>query len=478
MRYECNVVDSATAAAAAGGVANDDDGAAEGDDDDDVPSAARTADGASTTERSKGRRRRRRRRRHVALLFMTIDDLPHEHIWEEWLRSAHRPDDENGANQDEDDHLMVSVLCHAKYPDRIRSPWLRRRHLLRDGGRVDGNWDRRDDVGDDSSSFHTRRPEWGSIDITRAMIDLLEEGLRIGTTGGDGRTSSRDEDDIDAVDRHYRRYLSTPSPVVDGPCDVPPVDRFVFLSESCLPVTTLWECEMALFGPRITDGGEKGGASHDDPRYDKSWMRARSTPNNGYARQLQWEAIRERDVPSRYVWKADQWVALTRAHGEAIVSLSGGRYLDGRSLLSAFRDVRASDEMYLPTALSILGIVRRPSGGGEVEDDVQNDSTAGGGARSMKDGESRAGPGIRRRRVTYCDWTSSARNPASFGPAEWREVAHAARGEGCLFARKFVPGGGRTSSTASGLGRGGDGTVGTNGLISVEAWKSAVANFL
>ncbi|KAL3823156.1 hypothetical protein ACHAXA_010412 [Cyclostephanos tholiformis] len=369
--------------------------------------------------------------------------------------------------------MMVSVLCHAKYPDRIRSPWLRRRHLLRShafpSSQSEEGEDRRrrhhrsDDDGGESSPFHTRRPEWGSIDITRAMIDLLEEGLRIGgTTKGVGGGTSYDDVD-DAGD--YRRYLSTPTAVDRPDDDVPPVDRFVFLSESCLPVTTLWECEMALFGPRRRRGGEGDDAAveaMDDPRYDKSWIRAMSTPNNGYARQLQWESIRESDVPSRYVWKADQWVVLTRAHGMAIASLSRGTYLNGRSLLSAFRDVRASDEMYVPTALSILGIVRRPSGGGEVDDEV---------------GESRAGPGIRRRRVTYCDWSSSARNPASFGPAEWRKVASTARGEGCLFARKFVPGGGRTSSTGSAPVKAGEGTVGRNySLVSVEAWKSAVGN--
>lgn len=28
--------------------------------------------------------------------------------------------------------------------------------------------------------YLTRRPEWGSVEITRAMIDLVEEGLLIG----------------------------------------------------------------------------------------------------------------------------------------------------------------------------------------------------------------------------------------------------------------------------------------------------------
>ena len=118
---------------------------------------------------------------HVALLFLTIDDLPHEHIWREWLTGS--DDDGDG---DGDECVIVSVICHAKHPERIRSDWLRRRHLLRrecassaaagrgggggGGGRGGGG----------STTFHTRRPEWGSVDIAKAMMDLLEEGLRIG----------------------------------------------------------------------------------------------------------------------------------------------------------------------------------------------------------------------------------------------------------------------------------------------------------
>ena len=186
-------------------------------------------------------------------------------------------------------------------------------------------------------------------------MDLLEEGLRIG-----GITENVGD---------YRRYLSTPSrtrthEATSGPDasvdddavpPPPPVDRFVFVSESCLPLTTLREFEMALFGPRddpedddagsvVVATGKQSSSKEGQSPYDKSWIRARSTPSNGYARQLQWDAIRERDVPSRYVWKADQWVALTRAHAEAISSLTNGRYLDGRSLWPAFRDVREEEE--------------------------------------------------------------------------------------------------------------------------------------
>jgi hypothetical protein len=121
--------------------------------------------------------------------------------------------------------------------------------------------------------------------------------------------------------------------------------------------------------------------------------------------------------------------------------------------------------MYFPTALSVLGILHRPSGVGEVDENSKRESCAG--------------DEIRRRRITYCDWSVSAKNPASFTSAEWRDVVVKARGEGCLFARKFVP-----ASSVRGGGSGGgkrkepggataSAKVG-DGLVSVEDWTAAV----
>lgn len=394
----------------------------------------------------------RRRTRHIALLFLTIDDLPHEHIWKHWLgpnldsdagekASAQDETQEDSKREDEDTNPIVSVICHAKFPERIKSEWLRARHLMiRDassnettetfsnGGGVDNAA-----VGD-SPRFHSRRPSWGSIEITKAMVDLVEEGLRIGDDPAVGR-----------------RYLATaPRRSNDGSgtaADInPPVDRFVFVSESCLPAATLREFGLALFGP--TDGDERTAAM-----YDKSWVNARSSPNNGYARQLQWDAIRPVDIPPGNVWKADQWMVLNRVHAEAVAELPG-RYLGGRDLWSAMRRVRASDEIYFPTAMSILGILRRPSDVAGVEVD-ENSS-----------GESCAGDGVRRRKVTFCDWSMEAKNPASFTAGDWRGVARRARSEGCLVVRKFV----RAGSLPGGGQGGGD------GLVAVEDWNAAMAS--
>lgn len=388
------------------------------------------------------------KRRHIALLFLTIDDLPHEHVWREWMKGA-----------SSDDDVMVSVLCHAKYPERITSPWLKQRHLIRFQRCSDEKQDACSQQ--QSPKLHSRRPEWGSIEITRGMIDLLEEGLRIG--GEKGAVDATKS--CNAFDKHtcYRRYVSTSCDALpettdaaeEGPIqfddDIPLVDRFIFASESCLPVATLKEVEMALFGPRtrilIQNPDDNNSVQKKNP-YDKSWINARSTPNNGYSRQLQWDEIRPSDIPSNFIWKADQWLVLNRAHGEAVVSIPNN-YLNGKSLWHAFRRCRASDEMYFPTALAILGIIVRPPGVVEVEQDERNEKCAG--------------DQIRRRKLTYCDWSVSAKNPASFTAKDFEEVAAKARGEGCLFARKFVPLASNAKDAASG-----------DGIVTDEDWLAVM----
>jgi hypothetical protein len=77
----------------------------------------------------------------LALLFIIIDDLPHELIWRIWLHQTKSREKKT-----------IRIFIHAKYPDRIRSRWVRS-HLVR---------------------FHYS-PEWGSIEITKVMIELLRE---------------------------------------------------------------------------------------------------------------------------------------------------------------------------------------------------------------------------------------------------------------------------------------------------------------
>lgn len=353
---------------------------------------------------------------HLALLFLTIDDLPFENIWRAWLDGA-------GCNQNcASGNMIVSVLCHAKFPDRVKSPWLKQRLLIdklhSSEGRV---------------RYHSRIPNWGSIEITRAMIDLVQEGLAIGPANATTPPSPTGSVPTPSA-ANPRRFLSTPPSSVAGRDDLPLVDRFIFVSETCLPVTSLDEVETAIFekaqgtAAKNTVGGDDAG---------KSWLRARNTPNNGYARQQQWDRV-AKVIPTTHIWKADQWILLTRLHAEA---MCGTRRKDGGSpssqLWEGFRRTRASDEIYFPTVMALFGILKAGKECSGNDDEHENSSI---------------GKEVVYRRVTYCDWSMNAKNPASFkiaagselkaadrrGGSEFVDVARKAREEGCLLARKFV----------------------------------------
>lgn len=75
----------------------------------------------------------------LGLLFIVIDDLPHELIWRKWLELA-----------SEKSRSKVQIWIHAKYPDRVSSDWTRS-HLV-------------------DYSFC---PNWGSVEITKAMVEIV-----------------------------------------------------------------------------------------------------------------------------------------------------------------------------------------------------------------------------------------------------------------------------------------------------------------
>ena len=489
------------------------------------------------------------KKRHVAILFLTIDDLPFEHLWRAFLNNYRKTNaddtiiesssstttttaniDEQTTHVDtstkvtfESSTLMVSVLCHAKYPERVKSKWLQQRLLVsnpsiqnRNKKNIFNNRNNNDnnqrhthqyqhqshqghhyddftdnDERKQSIRYHTRRPEWGSINITRAMIDLLDEALKIGTT--------RDRSTANMTNSEERysttRYLSsnyhngenmntddfntsnTTSAIATGSSSsssssekIPTIDRFIFASESCVPVVTLKEFETALFGhddnSQSSESNQTGQSQiteeikqesqepphQSHPHYNgaianKSWLKAYNQPNNGYARQLQWDAVKKA-IPQHCIYKADQWIALTRHHAWPLVSLIDeaiqsvqqtfprhDSYSNFKvALWQCFSSVKASDEMYFPTTMALLGMFQSDNIGqcdenNNVKDTVVNDSIA-------------------LSRVTYCDWSENARNPASFvinrqQDSHFKELKRRirmAREEGCLFARKFIPG--------------------------------------
>jgi hypothetical protein len=96
-------------------------------------------------------------------LFIIIDDFPNEILWRLWagqhLSSFEKEEGEGERDKSRDSATdtyqgsPVRFWFHAKYPDRVQSAWVRRR-LVR--------------------GFHLQ-PSWGSVEITRVMVEMLHE---------------------------------------------------------------------------------------------------------------------------------------------------------------------------------------------------------------------------------------------------------------------------------------------------------------
>lgn len=394
--------------------------------------------------------------RHIALLFLTLEDIPLYNIWETFFGTLSKDSD-----------LMISVIVHAKFPDKVKSDWTRQRLLIHKPSRRDliQSLERSkanryvNDQALPPARYFSRRPEWGSVEITRAMMDLLEEGLRIGTQRDE--TPSILQDNQEYISRFSsRRYVSNismPKSLKDLSAPIPTVDRFVFLSETCMPVCTMDELELSFFGSSSRKEDDASSTTPPSRIYhgldaEKSWLKAIHKPNNGYARQLQWDAIFS--IPPENIWKADQWISLTRHHAWPMVSLledavenvqkeaiefSHGSSRDrSQSRVhvapwQCFRRVKASDEMYFPTIMSLLGILKEDSKEKSIHLNTETDPTL-----------SSTSDEVAFRRMTYCDWSMNARNPATFIISKeddlkaLRRVIALAREERCLFARKLV----------------------------------------
>jgi hypothetical protein len=398
---------------------------------------------------------------HICLMAITIDELPYEHIWKAWATTKNSS-------------CYVSLVCHAKYPYKVQSKWLQQR-LLVQPPQIGRGTTIADPI------YHTHTPEWGSIDITRGMIDCLKDAVQIGVTKSfniDPRFSpSRyvispiQDDDKNSDDLSIGNDALLSTNTVNT---IPTVDKFIFISESCLPVMTLDEYVQFLFqenpapidknitcndktnvsAKSITDKETVettvDSAVSDDttaitnetivkelsPRnvtidpWDVSWVNARNrntpgTPKNMYeSNQLQ---NIDRIIPDMCRYKSDQWILLSRRHAIAILHIDEHIANPQHQLWTLFRKISASDEMYFPTALGILGIIK------------DDDETTEGKIASNGNLVDISTP-VLKRPVTYTDWSQGMRNPTSYtnGIRDFERVARIARKQKCFVARKFI----------------------------------------
>jgi Core-2/I-Branching enzyme len=338
--------------------------------------------------------------RHICLLAVTIDELPYEDLWKSW---ANTNNNSSGTTTSSDDPTIVSLVCHAKHPQNIQSEFVKQRLLQEPPRAGRGNQLA-------PPEFRSHRPEWGSIEILRAMLDILHDGLQIGL-----ETSNTDER------YHPKRYLIAPcntstdatakngEDIDKSAVKIPPADMFVFISETCIPVHPLSHWIRALDA-------------------SCSWLNARhrtmpGTPRNKYELD-QFEGMRL--VPGECRWKADQWMALCRSHAIAVREIDNHLPERDRLWRRGFHLVNASDEMYFPTALAVLQLLKP-----ENNDEQQQPSS------SSTNDATTAGT-VKKRPVTYTDWSQGMKNPTSFTNKDLPTVVEKARAQGSLIARKFI----------------------------------------
>ena len=352
--------------------------------------------------------------KHLALLAITIDELPYEAIWKGWCEALASTVDETT------DEYYISLVCHAKFPSQVQSEWLRQRLLTYPPKQGRGN-SFMDPV------FLSRTPEWGSVEITRAMLDLLQGALKIGNS---------DNTAIQEDKRFCPSRFLVQSPPGSDSTKIPPVDHFLYVSESCMPVVTAKELFSKISDPNI------------------SWLNARhrteeETPNNKYEDD-QFAGINRR-IPGQYRWKGDQWVLLARRHASSIIGMDRPFKPPKHQLWQSFRNINASDEMFFPTALALLGDLRYTKCGNDTQKGRQREeeSSQEGGPPATNPQPPDAAPAtgpppknalICLKPVTYTDWTEGMKNPATFtkGAIDLRRVGKIARDMGCLVARKFA----------------------------------------
>ena len=230
--------------------------------------------------------------------------------------------------------------------------------------------------------------KWGSVDLVRATCALFAAAVR---------------------DNHFD------------------TEYVALASETCLPIATPRDVDMELFQStkRRRDDDDRG------MKPPRSWVAAFDRPDNGYAVDKQWRKVHPA-LPPGCIWKAPQWILLTRAHARILaraVEIETNRAFHGRldpAPWRLFHRVTASDELFFPSLLALAGELRRRNDANDDEHPSSSSSVGGGGD----------GPRLLCRRLTWCDWSAGGRSPATH-PCLTVDTIRTARAEGCLFARKF-----------------------------------------
>jgi len=167
----------------------------------------------------------------------------------------------------------------------------------------------------------------------------------------------------------------------------------MFVTESCIPIATMDELSSML-----RTGGE-----------NCSFLDAYGRDSARCTRFDEHACFKIKDIPEEAIYKAlPGWCLLSIKHARQILDLL--QQLGGKALYPLFQKVWAPEEVFFPTALSLLGVL--------------------------------PGEEVVERSIMWAKWDERARGQERAHPIVYdgefcRGLVHDARKEGCMFMRKW-----------------------------------------
>jgi hypothetical protein len=240
----------------------------------------------------------------------------------------------------------------------------------------------------------------------------------------------------------------------------PEINKFIFASESCIPIVPLEQTLDTLYSYDTSSISASSSSSSALLENGYCWLAGKNEPTDGFGRQF---PIIIGKVPKEHVWKADQWCLLSRSAVNKIVDLLVFLDLKNNSSIASsssssssslvvpssfsvlklkdnpiftlFHGMTASDEMFFPTVLSMLGYqFVAPSDLPSFPSSSSSSTTSSSPISSSA--SSSASLSVIKRRITYADWTNKGKSPQTFEPLNKKDFLKA-KEEKTLFFRKI-----------------------------------------
>jgi hypothetical protein len=240
----------------------------------------------------------------------------------------------------------------------------------------------------------------------------------------------------------------------------PEINKFIFASESCIPIVPLEQTLDTLYSYDTASVSTSSSSSSALLENDYCWLTGKNEPTDGFGRQFPMIIGK---VPKEYVWKADQWCLLSRSavnkiidllvfldskNNSSIASFSSSsssssslvvpssfsvHKLKDNPIFTLFQGMTASDEMFFPTVLSLLGYqfvapADLPS--------FPSSSSSFSSSPTSSSASSSTSLSVIKRRITYTDWTNKGKSPQTFEPFNKKDFLKA-KEEKTLFFRKI-----------------------------------------